>query len=251
MENITNENNEIDNESIVNDDSSQLSKLEIKQNKKAPISFEQELFRKGIHLVSLSIPIVSVFLDKGTTVTILLGMAILAVVIDITTKTNPFIRDWYLKYFGSMLRKHERKRKKIVLNGASWVLISAVITYFFFPKTIAIVAFTILIICDLMAALIGRKFGKHKLFKKSWEGTIAFFVFGFMITTVYGQVFNAPLSFYIAGFIGSILSGFVEVTSKEFKIDDNLSIPISAGIAMWIVNYWAEKFGSSFINLIK
>ena len=43
-------------------------------------------------------------------------------------------------------------------------MISAVVVIFFFSKTIAIIGLTVLFISDVMAAIIGRKFGKKKLF---------------------------------------------------------------------------------------
>ncbi len=226
-------------------------KKEKKEKKKKTISYTQELLRKGIHLLSLSIPITYIYVDKGFAMTVLTIMAIVAVLLDILSKKNPYIRNLIYGNFGDMLRKHERKKKKFVLNGASWVLISAVITVFIFPKIIAVTAFIILIICDIAAALIGRKWGTHKLFNKSWEGTSAFIISGFIVVAIVGIIFNAPFSFFVAGVLASIISGFVEAMSKKLKIDDNLSIPISFGIIMWVVEYNFSLFNQPFLNLLK
>jgi dolichol kinase len=78
--------------------------------------------------------------------------------------------------FGFLLRQHEVDTGKKNLNGATYVLISALICVIIFPKIFFVTAFTILIISDSLAALIGRKFGRHKLFAKSLEGTLAFFI---------------------------------------------------------------------------
>jgi dolichol kinase len=86
-----------------------------------------------------------------------------------------------------MLRKHEMKKKKLLLTGASWVLISAVLTVLIFPKVIAVIAFIILIISDISAALVGRKWGRTKLGKKSLEGTLAFIVSGLLVVAVVGN----------------------------------------------------------------
>ncbi len=74
----------------------------------------------------------------------------------------------FYKVFGFLLRKHEIDKEKKNLTGATYVLISALICALIFPKVIFVTAFTILIISDTMAALIGRKFGKHKIFKKKF-----------------------------------------------------------------------------------
>ena len=256
MKNNNNENNQIEtNNEVINDELNKNSKKKEKKDKKEKkhknISYSQEILRKGIHLLSLSIPIVYVFVDKGFAMTVLLLMAITAVLLDVLSKRIPFFNNLIYGNFGSMLRKHERKKKKFVLNGASWVLISAVITVFIFPKIIAVTAFIILIVCDIAAALIGRKWGRHKLFNKSWEGTSAFIISGFIVVAIVGTVFNAPFGFFVAGVLASIISGFVEAMSKKLKIDDNLSIPISFGIVMWVVEYYFSLFNQPFLDLIK
>ncbi len=253
MKNTKNEynQNETINEVLIENSIENSEKKQKKQKKDKHISYSQEILRKGIHLLSLSIPITYIFVDKGLAMTVLSLMAITAVLLDVLSKRIPFFNNLIYGNFGNMLRKHERKKKKFVLNGASWVLISAVITVFIFPKIIAITAFIILIVCDIAAALIGRKWGTHKLFNKSWEGTSAFIVSGFIVIGIVGSVFSAPFSFFVAGVLASIISGFVEAMSKKLKIDDNLSIPISFGIVMWVVEYNFSLFNQPFLDLIK
>lgn len=221
-----------------------------KKKKNENISYSQELARKLIHLCSLSIPIFYFFVDKDTALLVLIPMAVFAVALDIVTKKVKPLREIYKKYFGQMLRKHERKKKKILLNGASWVLISAVLTVFAFTKITAITGFTILIVSDISAALIGRKFGKTPLFNKSWEGTSAFIISAFIVVSVVGCIVSAPLAFFIAGAFAAVVSGFVEAASKVLKVDDNLSIPISFGIVLWFGAYISSMFGVQILNLL-
>jgi dolichol kinase len=176
-------------------------------------------------------------------------MALLAVSIDILSKSGHTAAQKFIHgYFGSMLRKHELKKNKLILNGASWVLISAVLTVLIFPKVIAIVAFMILIVSDISAALIGRKWGKTKLGKKSLEGTIAFILSGFIVVVVVGNIFGAGYHYYIAGFVGAIVGGIGELYAKQLKLDDNLSIPMGVGITMLA---FAKLWNDSFLYLIK
>ena len=131
------------------------------------IDYKDELVRKLIHLISLSIPIVYYFISK-TSATIILGsLSLIAVTLDLTRYFSPKVGKVFYKVFGFMLRRHEVDEKKKNLNGATYVLLSALISILVFPKVIFITAFAILIIGDIMAALIGRKFGKHNFCKKS------------------------------------------------------------------------------------
>jgi dolichol kinase len=202
------------------------------------ISFFQELLRKAIHLCSLSIPIIYIFFSKETMLIILVPIMIIVVLGDIITKINPIMRTLYLKAFGFMLRKHEIQTKEMLLNGASWVMISAVLTIFFFPKIIAIVALSVLFISDIVAAIIGRKYGKKRflgLKKKSWVGTIAFFISAMVVVSIYGYIFEMPLPYFFVGIVAAATAAIAEAIANEvLRTDDNLAIPISFGIMMWV-----------------
>ena len=195
------------------------------------IQYKDELFRKLIHLTSLSIPIVSYFIPTETAAIILGILAALALIIDLGRYLHPEIGKIFYKYFGFLLREHELDHKKKNLNGATYVLISALISVLIFPKVIFISAFSILIISDSLAALIGRKFGKRKFLSKSLEGTLTFFVSACIVilfTPKVGGFFEEYLIGFIAAFVGAI------VENVSFKlVDDNLSIPLSVGFVMW------------------
>jgi len=194
------------------------------------IQYKDELFRKLIHLTSLSIPIVSYFIPTETAAIILGILAALALIIDLGRYLHPEIGKIFYKYFGFLLREHELDHKKKNLNGATYVLISALISVLIFPKVIFISAFSILIISDSLAALIGRKFGKRKFLSKSLEGTLTFFVSACIVilfTPKVGGFFEEYLIGFIAAFVGAI------VENVSFKlVDDNLSIPLSVGFVM-------------------
>lgn len=213
------------------------------------ISYTQEILRKGIHLCSLTFPIGYIFVDKSILMVALFILLFFALIIDLFSKFSSGFRELYLRYFGAMLRPHE-KNDKLLLNGASWVLISAVLVFGIFPKIIAITAFTILIISDMMAALWGRKYGKHKLFDKSWEGTLAFMISGFMVVSIYWITLSAPITYFVFGFLGAIVGGFIEAASVTLKMDDNLSIPISVGIIMWLGGNYAASIGLPYLQLL-
>lgn len=213
------------------------------------ISYSQEILRKTIHLFSLSLPISYIFLTKEIILGFIIPLLFFAVLIDILSKVNPKFKEYYYRFFGSMLRPHE-KSEKFLLNGASWVLISAFLVFLIFPKIIAIISFTILIISDLSAALIGRRFGKHKLFDKSWEGTSAFIVTGVLVVIIYYFVLSAPISFLIFGCLGAVFAAFIEAASVTLKMDDNLSIPLSVGLVMWVGGIISMYYNLPYLNLL-
>jgi dolichol kinase len=195
------------------------------------IHYKDELLRKLIHLFSLSIPVVYYFISTETAAIILGILTFIALVLDITRHFHPEVGKVFYKIFGLILRKHEVDEKQKNLNGATYVLISALIGVLIFPKLIFITAFSILIISDTMAALIGRKFGRRKFLSKSLEGTLAFFVSACIVVFFTPKIGKFPEEFLI-GIAAALIGAIVENISFRL-IDDNLSIPLAVGFVMW------------------
>jgi dolichol kinase len=203
------------------------------------ISMKSEFMRKSIHLCSIAIPIVYVWTTRETALWILVPMTLFALSVELLRPRIPAVELIVRKLFGSILRTHEKQESgKIKLSGATWVLLSASLSVLIFPKIIMIAAFTTLIVSDTMAALIGRRFGRHKFLDKSFEGSSAFFVFSVLVVFVVAAVFSEPLGADYWKFIGvGVASAFAstvaEAMSYGVNVDDNLTIPFSFGGVMW------------------
>jgi dolichol kinase len=195
------------------------------------IHYRDELVRKLIHLFSLSIPVIYYFIPTSTSIAILAILTIIGLVIDLGRYFSQVFAKIFYKIFGFLLRKHEVDKEKRTLTGATYVLISALLCAIIFPKIIFITAFTILIISDTMAALIGRKFGKRKFLRKSFEGTLSFFISASIVVLFTPKIGNFPLE-YLIGIIAALVGALVENISYGFA-DDNLSVPLSVGFTMW------------------
>ncbi len=197
------------------------------------IHYRDELVRKLIHLFSLSIPIIYYFIPSSTSIAILIGFTIFALIIDGGRFISKSFAKVFYQAFGFLLRKHELDKEKKNLTGATYVLLSALICALIFPKVIFVTAFTILIISDTMAALIGRKFGKRKFLRKSFEGTLSFFISASIVVFFTPKVGDFPME-YVIGFIAAFVGAIIENISYGYA-DDNLSIPISVGLTMWVL----------------
>jgi dolichol kinase len=151
--------------------------------------------------------------------------------------------------FGFILRKHEVSSKK-TLTGGTYVLISASITVFIFPKIFVITSFAILIISDISAALIGRKFGKIKIYEKTLEGSIAFFVSAVIVILFTPKIHYLPMEYVIA-FISAFFGALAELFSFNI-LDDNLAIPITISSIMWgLYLWWLPNINVYALDLIK
>lgn len=218
---------------------------------KSDIPYSAEVKRKLIHLFSLNIPIWYIFLDKQITLIIMFAITLITVLLDITSKRIPVISYIWDKVFGEILRKHEKKQQKVILNGASWLVISALLIILIFPKIVAVIALTILIISDISSALIGKKFGKTPFFvNKSVEGSTAFFVSAYLVVVAYYFIYTPGTIFLLAGLTASLVSAFFEAISTQVKMDDNLLAPLSFSIVFWAGEFLANNAGQSYIHIL-
>ena len=203
---------------------------------KGNIDYKAELLRKSIHLLSLSIAIVYYFITKELALMLLIPFTLISLVLDLARYLFPAYRKFLYSYFGFMLREHEINSKQITLSGATYVLIAALVTVIFFPKVFVLLGIAVLIFGDIFAALIGRKFGRHKFLFKSLEGTTAFFIFGSLVMFVTPKI-EGSLTEYLIGFAAVAVSAIVENISYGWA-DDNLTIPISVCLTMAALYAW-------------
>ena len=196
----------------------------------ATIDYRYEIVRKGIHLFSLSIPTIYFFISQQLALCLLLPITAAFIGVDVARYYIPAVSRWFYRWFGWLLRRHETDTSRKQLTGASNVLISACLCVLLFPKVIAINAFTILIISDTTSALVGRRFGRHRFFAKSLEGSLAFFISAVMVILIAPKVSRLPAE-YVIGIIAAAIGAVVE--ALPIRIDDNLSIPLAVGFSLW------------------
>jgi dolichol kinase len=192
-----------------------------------PISYREEVKRKLIHLSSLWMPAAILLIPGRFASCILFGILFvmtLAVERAYVLKV-PVITPVYDYFFGKMLRKTPSPDAWIVSGGAP-VYAAAALTCLCFAPLCAAAGMAVLMTADAAAALIGRKFGKHKLVNgKSLEGTLAFVLTGVLAAGVcISAVGVSSLLPYVLPAV--ILAALAELFQKQLKVDDNFSIPL-------------------------
>ena len=190
----------------------------------AQISFMQEVYRKATHTAALVIPAGYEFLDlsKKQMLTIMVPITVLMYIIDISR-----LRGWPLwtnsvnVVFGKMIRRHEIDGD---WTGATYILTSVCSTVALFPRPIAVAALAFIMVGDTLAALIGRRFGRHKIGRKSVEGSLACLA---GTSVVAFCVPDLPLQI---GLLGAVAAAIVE--ALPLGVDDNITVPLIAGVLM-------------------
>jgi dolichol kinase len=67
------------------------------------------------------------------------------------------------------------------------------------------------------------------------EGSSAFVVTAILVVLGVAAIYNTPSSFILAGIVASFIAAVAEAMSYGVNIDDNLTIPLSFGAAMWLL----------------
>jgi dolichol kinase len=190
------------------------------------VTFRNEIYRKAIHLSSLWMVLFIYLVEQKTALIFFCGLLGAFLLFEVARMQFQPIATFIRRYFSLMLRENEKVEGFSFsgLTGSFYFLLSVVLSLFFFDKHIAMLAISIMILSDTMAALIGKKFGRRRFWGKSLEGATAF-----LVTTFILLCFFAPsLSLYAYGLIAVVLTG-VEFCSHKIHINDNLSLTLVGG----------------------
>jgi dolichol kinase len=197
-------------------------------------SYRQEVLRKSLHLSSLWIPIAYLFCTKKEMVAVLIVITIIVLSVDYFKEKNKIVGSMYSKYFTTILRSHE-KIGNGNFTGASYMMLAFAVTVIIFPRQIAIEAMLVLIVSDTFAALVGKKFGKHRIGNKSLEGSLAFLISGLLIVSFSNFITNNDSLAYLASFVAVAASTVIELKTEKIRVDDNFSIPLSFAIIKYLL----------------
>ncbi len=193
-------------------------------------SYKKEIYRKLLHLSSLWIPALIYFAPRP------LSLSVFSLLLfgDSLLEYGHYKRwKWARKSFGLLfchiLRKKETKRSFFQISGSFYVLIAAIACLLLFGKIIAMIAMTVMLVSDTLAALVGRAVVSKKIYKdKSLAGTAAFLGSAIVVNLLYAPLFP----FSVAGLAACVVATFAEVFEDKIGIDDNLSIPLSVGLLL-------------------
>lgn len=179
-----------------------------------PFELQRELKRKSLHLPGLLVP----FLYRWQPLFTFIGLSFMSALYYFSelrriSKGNP------LPVFGFL---SERLTRSTHLDLAPiYLAVGLIIAAMFLPFKAALSGALLVCLCDAVAAVVGMKFGRHKiiLLKKTYLGTLAFFITALVSLT--------PLLGWKGALSTAAISTFIEALSIEGI--DNLLLPILGG----------------------
>ena len=182
-----------------------------------------ELKRKAIHFIGLSVPVLYWLTSREVTL-LLVGIAVVcALCIEGARLKWEKANNLVFTIVGGYTRSHEEKK----VTGATYYAVASFMVILLFSKEVAISSLLFLTFGDSVAALVGTRYGRHKIFQKSLEGSTACF----LVCSLVGYVLLGWV-----GVVGAFAATIIELL--PIPLDDNLRIPLVSGGLMQAVLFF-------------
>ena len=186
----------------------------------APLALRWELTRKALHVIWAVVPVAYALGVRRETVLLGLGLAcVIAIIIEIARARSAIVSAHFRRRTGVLLRQHEHGR----WSGATWLLLSFLLSVMIFDRPTAIAAMWAVAVGDAIAAIVGRTIGRHRIGRstKTIEGSIAC-----AVITAAGAFAVASL-----GPVQSIVAGIAAALGEwpAGPLDDNMRIGLAVG----------------------
>jgi glycerol-3-phosphate acyltransferase PlsY len=192
-------------------------------------SWLSEAQRKAFHLAFIFLPLELLYevlpypRGRGQWRLVLIALVVVAVLVDVVRIHDYRVRRIFGRLFGELIRTHEQFN----LLGSTYLLIAALLALEVFSRPVAAAALGFTILGDGFAALIGKAYGRTRIFGKSMEGTIGGLAACIAWAAYLAAAGHLPWEVAIAG---ALVASLVELL--PIPLDDNLGITLSAGYAM-------------------
>ncbi|MBQ3136472.1 MAG: phosphatidate cytidylyltransferase [Clostridia bacterium] len=198
------------------------------------IKIPNEIFRKTLHFVLLGSVFVFVYGFETWWVS-----ALAAIIFEIIVYPILMVVE-HIKNFSEFTteRKKGELKSSLLLVFTMFAFVISVCWGMFHDKILVIASILAWGIGDAFAALVGKRFGKHKIKdkftdgKKSYEGTLAMFVSSFVTVTVVMTLHGGlnPAGYIIIPFVTAAVSALAELYSKNGL--DTVICPVAAMIVV-------------------
>ncbi|MCU0640093.1 MAG: SEC59/DGK1/VTE5 family protein [Candidatus Krumholzibacteria bacterium] len=189
---------------------------------KAPINFYRAIW----HSMTGAVVFVIVWFGHGAPrhadVWLLAIALFLLALIDVVRFTTEKGRELFWRHLGFLAGDREKKGPTTSLYYAFSLLLCAIL----YPKEAVLGAIVCIALGDPAAMIVGKRFGRIRLGKKSIEGSLA----GFLVCVP--AIFLVTQSWHVA-VLGSLAGSLIEFI--PLPVDDNLTVPLFSGAVMAIL----------------
>lgn len=193
---------------------------------KSPEVFKEiKFWRTFLRPLAVIFPIAYLYFDKRLVLIVVGSIALAPLLLDIlrllSRKTNLFLYRTPLIF---------KQKEAHTFSSITLFLVAIFLSILLFPKGIAILAVTFLIFGDLCGKIIGMMYGKIHIYKKTLEGSTAYFLAAVIVGLAFQPFIGITLMMLLVGALAATLTELI-----PWGIDDNISVAIISGAAMYLM----------------
>lgn len=183
------------------------------------------LGRRVFHLVAATgTTLLSLVIPEQPYLFLIGSGALLALAMETSRLRSPRLNRLYMAVFGPILKQSESAE----ITGATWFLIAAFFTFFFYGPEIALPVLLFVAIGDPAAALVGTHFPGPRFWGKSPSGIVGFITAALGVWAIVCAAGYGQWSWAIV--VAAVVAAVVEFAPTP--IDDNLTVPLIGGAVL-------------------
>jgi dolichol kinase len=153
---------------------------------------------------------------------ILLGLTlVLLLLLEWARLTMPRVNLLFFRFLAPLVSPREERK----IMSSVWYVLGVLIVVAVFPREIALLSILVTALADPAAGYVGRRWGRARLGTGTVTGTVTFLVTGLLVLV--------PFVGFGPAAVAAGLASVIEIL--PWRLDDNLSVPLSSGFALWIM----------------
>ena len=206
-----------------------LRDLEVHVPALRPTNYRRNLFHISFALFALLL--LEVLLTQPLLVRFAAGFFVWSWGCELLRRRVPAVNRALMRVLGPFAHPHEHWR----INSATWYATAILLLTLTGDPELQVCGVAILGFADPAAAVVGRRYGRHKIIHgRSLEGTLAFIVVGALVALLLlaGPHRLALPHAALVALAAALPAALAELLSR--RVDDNLSIPLSAAAGAWL-----------------
>ncbi|MHA1723375.1 MAG: glycerol-3-phosphate acyltransferase [Promethearchaeota archaeon] len=192
--------------------------------------FKTHWWRTALRPFAVLFLVFHYYLEKPVSIIIIGAVSLAFILMDIFKILSKSTQELLTKRIKTIFRKGEEEK----FSSMSAFLVGTFIVLLLFEKDIAITAVAFTIFGDLFSKIFGLGFGKHPIFDKTFEGTLAYFGAVLICWYVLSHILN--LNYTYIFLIGAIAAPITELISRG--INDNFTVSLISGVIMEVGRFF-------------
>ena len=158
------------------------------------------------------------------------SVALFFILLDLVRFVHRRTEEIFTVRFKSFFKRAERRR----FSSMTMFLIAAFVAVLVFSREIAIPALIFLIFGDIFSKIFGMAFGRHRVFEKTLEGSLAYLGGALICAYIVHTALGLQMPLLVVGAVAAAVA-----EAMPLGVDDNFTVAVMGGTAMLV----AEMFG--------